>query len=48
VDIAYQYSYSPDRTVSSSPARIANDLTAADGTWETSANAVLLTTSLKF
>jgi long-chain fatty acid transport protein len=48
VDVAYQYSYSPDRTVSSSPARIANGLTAADGTWETSANALLLTTSVKF
>jgi long-chain fatty acid transport protein len=48
IDLAYQYSYSPDRTVSSSPTRVTNGLTAADGTWETSANAVMLTTSLKF
>ncbi len=48
IDLAYQYSYSPDRTVSSSPTRVTNGLAAADGTWETSANAVMLTTSLKF
>jgi long-chain fatty acid transport protein len=42
VDLAYQYSYSPDRTVNDSV------FARADGTWATSANAAVLTTSVKF
>ncbi len=40
VDLVYQYSLSEDRTV--------NNGTAADGTWESYGNTVMVTTSLKF
>jgi long-chain fatty acid transport protein len=40
VDLVYQYSLSTDRTI--------NNGTAADGTWQSSNQAVLITSSLKF
>jgi long-chain fatty acid transport protein len=40
VDLVYQYSLSVDRTV--------NNGSAADGTWQSSGNAVMVTSSLKF
>jgi long-chain fatty acid transport protein len=40
VDIVYQYSLSEDRTV--------NNGTAADGTWQSFGNAVMVTSSMKF
>jgi long-chain fatty acid transport protein len=40
VDLVYQYSLSEDRTV--------NNGTAADGTWQSHANAIMVTSSLKF
>jgi long-chain fatty acid transport protein len=40
VDLVYQFSLSPDRTV--------NNGTAADGTWESHGNAVAITSSVKF
>ena len=49
VDIVYQYSLSENRTVSASPARVANGLSpASDRTWESDGHAVMVTSSLKF
>jgi long-chain fatty acid transport protein len=48
IDATYQHTFADDRTVGSSPERIENGLTAADGTWQISANAVLITLGLKF
>ncbi len=40
IDLVYQYSLSVDRTV--------NNGTAADGTWESNSQAVMVTSTLKF